>query len=194
MPHGHDLGVLEQMTPHIAYELNHVASFSCCATTDDRESALAGTAFLEAYLLHLRNLDEFLSFDHKPRNRDAVRAAQYFDLVHEPFPLLDPDERAAVNRQLAHVSTGRLEGRSWEARDGDQVRAGWAKRAFEVFESFLIALDEAGHGDRRQWFDPHFENAVAEFEASRRSRYVFRRIPETNPRQAVVVAINTSSR
>ena len=170
--HAHDPATLERMAPEVGYELRHVCSLSNVLVTPGGDPRLAETAFLEAYLLRVRNVDEF--FLGPSHQETDVRAVHYFDHPPELPRPLNRDQRSAINTRLSHLSTERLNPARWDHPMNDGARAGWAAKCLDAFERFLDELEKA-HPERRSWFTVEFGHAALAYEASLAGSYVFER-------------------
>jgi hypothetical protein len=158
----HSPDVLERMAvEHVTYELR-MLGYTAGKGTPAGDVGL-GFAVLESYLLHCRNIAEFLRKGQNLRPNDLV-AHDYFDAswagvtLPPRFPITD------LNRRLAHLTTDRLtsnalgSGFDWSAgapRPGD--RAQWARMLQKPFGQFLGDL-RAVHPDRAAWFDQGFKD------------------------------------
>jgi hypothetical protein len=83
---------------------------------------LIGNALLESALIHLRALDDFFYREPNKDTKDDVFAVDYaggWTLI----PLLTKDERADINKRLAHITTRRTrEPRKWELSSMSKAR------------------------------------------------------------------------
>jgi hypothetical protein len=111
-------------------------------------------SLLEAFLLHLRALADFVAIARKPRHRIDVAAEDYYGGTwpDQPAALFGrtPETHQAnmdeLHRRLAHISKQRLE-------DEDFV---WNQAVGEWLPVLVLALRKFIAGlspERRQWFD-----------------------------------------
>jgi hypothetical protein len=149
----HSDAVLEKMaTTHVWYEVKmmvHTARRGTPAGDD-----VLGFTVLESYLLHVRNLAEYLTKTN-PRKTDLV-ASDYFDQPWGGVTLPADFDITAIHRRLAHLTTERLatnvpgQGYSWAGPTGDRARlAIQIRRAFGHFRGDLASA----HPHRAAWFD-----------------------------------------
>lgn len=98
-------------------------------------------SLLEAVLVHLRLLDEFLGskqqayeepWGEKDRKTETA-FARHWITEWEPSRVLEPPERGWVNAQVAHLSGNRKDGRNYPLPE-------MARRCFEQLEVFYAAL------------------------------------------------------
>jgi hypothetical protein len=125
---------------------------------------LAGVALLEAYLIHVRNLDEFLTLRRgKCRWPELVVADHYFDDAWNPPTCLDRADLNHISRKIAHIYCDREDGFDWSA---EGVLPRFAQRVLHVFEhDFLASLREL-HPACAAWFDDGVANAHAALAAA----------------------------
>lgn len=148
----HSEDVLEAMAIHIRYEFDYMndAAIRVRVAAQDGQP-VTGNLFLEAFLLHARNLIEFFFNVRRPWEDDVV-ALDYAEEWAPPITALaaevvigTEDELGLYRRmskRLAHISTERLRSESgmWDV-------LGIARDLMTVFESFLSSI-----GDRATWF------------------------------------------
>jgi hypothetical protein len=108
-----------------------------------------GSALLEPFLLHVRNLRDFLYCDN-PSHEDDVVAVHFFDHPDDwttrrpPMAEYLTSIRKRLNKALAHISYARLDYRSNKTWNIGQI-----KQDLTVpWEAFLNALPPR----KRQWF------------------------------------------
>lgn len=99
-------------------------------------------ALVEAPLVHLRLLDDFLGRDLPERHDDVV--ARHFLANWTPQPFLDQRTRDTINAQLHHLAGRRRAGATW---DFPCMLAAFAHRFLE-FANELAEQDP----DRAEWF------------------------------------------
>lgn len=139
-----DSPLLRQMAQgQLAYEVNMLFGQVACISMwerspDDPEYM----ALVEAALVHLRLLDDFLG---KPPNQqhDDVHAQQ-FAPTWKPKRFIDPDERKRINAQVQHLAWRRTSGADW---DFSALCLGFA----EGLSEFLSVLDHTVP-ERSDWF------------------------------------------
>lgn len=159
---------LESLAHHVAYELRMVAVLE--EHPHRPEDLPVGNALLESYLIHCRNLHEFLVATSARHPTDVI-AADYFDEPERHSPAVFPHwfEISAIHRRVAHLTVERLEGNSpngfnWgvKALGG---RARWGRETVRAFGQFLGDLRTV-HPNRAVWFDEPFQMA-RDFERKR---------------------------
>jgi hypothetical protein len=149
----HPIDVLEKMaTEHVLYEVQMMASTARRQTPAG--DLVLGFAVLESFLLHCRNLAEFLT-KANPSGTDLA-AKDYFDQPWAGATLPTDFDIKAIHRRLAHLTTDRLatnvpgQGFSWAGPTADRARrAVQIRRAFGQFRGDLASV----HPDRAVWFD-----------------------------------------
>lgn len=138
---------LQQASEHVTYEIRMlVATMSFLSKPDGETDWVASSAYLESFVLHLRNLIDF--FYTPRRSRDLILAEHYVSDVAQwtadrgPItPLLSREKRRA-NKLIAHLSFGRLiTDKTW---DWGVIRAELQR----VINCFLNHLP----GIRKAWF------------------------------------------
>jgi hypothetical protein len=150
----HGLEQLEKVAhKHVYYEMTRMAGYAVHRVPQAQE------AILEAHLVHLRNMNEFLTKSlGRARPRDVV-AADYFDeeWIGHKAPLTEATV-LNLHRRLAHLSLDRLEGTdstsefNWASVGEPRSQA---RRVVSAFGRFLGDLETA-HPERRDWFrDAH---------------------------------------
>lgn len=159
----HPLAQLEAMArEHVRYEVERMADLSRLGVSGARVTGPPGStagyqlqlvnqSILEAYLIHVRNVDEFLGSARGRRPLDVV-GADYFD---RPWRggCLEPADRQEIDRRLAHLTLQRLgdEAYDWSGGQGLAGRARLADVALAAFGRFVADLESA-HPDRAAWF------------------------------------------
>jgi hypothetical protein len=121
---------------HIAYEVSRLVRQARALDNWSGPKDHVWDALLEASLVHIRVLDDFLR---KPRFGDDVVAANYAKA--KPGELLDGRERRAVNGHVHHLTARREPFMDWEIQD-------LATRCCEAFEGFVASLPPG----RQAWF------------------------------------------
>lgn len=122
---------------HISYELR-VLSAEAEQWGTARTRGEPADAALEASLVHIRLLDEFLGFDlptQKSRFFADVRARDYDDSWKPTGFLVDP-ERDDIGAQVAHLTLNRVESRDWAIVE-------LAERAFAAFDEFCRHVEKS---------------------------------------------------
>jgi hypothetical protein len=109
-------------------------------------------ALIEAVLVHVRLLDEFHGQTGANAHPNDVLASHFLP-TWTPTRTLSPPDRDAINAQLAHMSTQRTSGYSWDL-------ATLVTDACRMFVSFVDAVRVANPG-RAAWFDPAYQAASA---------------------------------
>lgn len=172
--HQHDPVCLEKAAADsVGYELRMMGAMARPLTDGRPGSILVGNALLEAYLTHVRRVHEFLAFDPPRRNPETVRAVDFFDTPPAAFPCPDPGLYESICQKLSHVTCARVQGHDWSGPNNDATHL--AVSVFNAFAEFLDALDAAGHGDRRRWFDEDLAQARVDFAAAVAGSFVFGR-------------------
>jgi hypothetical protein len=153
--HKHDDECLEVVArSHVAYELHQMGAMSKPAIWGE-PARLAGVALLEAYLIHVRNLDEFLT-RRRARWPELVVANHYFDDPWTPPTCLDRADLDHISRKIAHIYCDREDGFDWSA---EGVLPRFAHWILHVFEHDFLASLRALHPARAAWFDHGLANA-----------------------------------
>ena len=107
-------------------------------------------ALVEAPLVHLRALDDFLGATAaavKKRGHDDV-VAQHYLPEWEPQPFLDDDVRKAINAQLQHLAERRETGYDWYF----PIMCSQFIDEFTAFTDDLAAADRDEERSRVEWF------------------------------------------
>lgn len=107
-------------------------------------------ALVEAPLVHLRALDDFLGMRAKKARKDDVVAEHYLPggISWKPTTFLDDDTRGAINAQLQHLAGRRETGYSW---DFPMMCIAFID-GFLDFTEALGASDQGGGVNRAKWF------------------------------------------
>lgn len=156
MPRRHALDDLEEMAhEHVGYELTRMALW----TKQPSPHPNVQEAILEAYLIHVRNVDAFLTGRSAGARDTDVVGQDFFDREWTlDMGLLTPDQRIDIHRRIAHITTQRLrrctpnEVYNWAGYGGLDT---WAKRLMRGFGRFVGDL-RLEHPDRAAWFrDKH---------------------------------------
>lgn len=110
-------------------------------------SSFTYLALVEAPLVHLRLLDDFLGCDlPKPKSRNADDVvARHYDPDWTPNRFLDEPVRRRINAQLQHLVSRRTVGADWYFMD---LLSAFAHRFLE-FANALAGRDV----DRHYWFE-----------------------------------------
>ncbi len=110
-----------------------------------------GSALLEVFLLHVRNIRDFLYEKDRPRD-DDVLATQFFVGTATDWPKMRPDmrgcyldsNRGRLDKSLAHITYPRL-----KYREDKTWKVGQIKCDLDApWNAFLNALPK----ERRSWF------------------------------------------
>jgi hypothetical protein len=111
------------MAGHVAYEIHMLEAMidAVRVGTEDRaEQGMKYNAHIESLLTHARILDEFLG--RSTRHYDTDLLATDYIQAWRPARLLTGQERTAINRRLAHLSTARLDPPTdWELELGTRI-------------------------------------------------------------------------
>lgn len=125
------------------------------ATEEERDSdwRVEANAFLESFLVHYRNVMDFLSPPDSARETKDVTCGA---LLGRPFDYRLPDTptkyRNNINTFLAHVSKGREDGSvGWPTDD----------MMFEMDGAFVRFLDELSETDRDLFLDHDYSDPLA---------------------------------
>ena len=131
---------------HVMYERKMlIHTFRECQVIDDDPNLVPdGTRFaiLESFMIHYRNLLEFLRQPNNGTIKDDVKASD-FAPGYEPLEL--PNKyRSDLNKRLAHITYTRLgSGKMWENSNMvAELEVSW--------NSFLEQIDD----EIREWFQP----------------------------------------
>jgi len=98
---------------HVAYEVSMLTETTRLLRDARRGqrpvlSSPMEIAYLESFLVHARLLDEFFGVDKRRVFAADARASDYLDRSWKPVhPVLDTDQRRAVNAQVVHLSVRR---------------------------------------------------------------------------------------
>ena len=138
---------LEEMAPHIAYEAERMRFIA--APPDFMENSNRGGVMREAFLIHFRNLIDFLYAPRKFKT-DAI-AAHYLDNNSSWTPNVPAwweEDKERCNKLLHHPTYERVEyeetgALKWKRNFRDQ-----AAHLLTDWKAFLAALSS----DRRAWF------------------------------------------
>lgn len=110
-------------------------------------------SFLEAFLLHCRNLWDF--FESNPYQDDIL--ASHYAAEWQPAVSLDPDIRASLNMRLSRLKFNRLEMQDLEEEWAvDQMLID----IIGVFNQFLDSLP----GERKAWFLSKYQIDIEELD------------------------------
>lgn len=150
--------ILEAAARHVCYEVEQVA-LGTHRTAPARTYEASGNllvedghlhnVILEAFLVHVRVLDDFLG-KRQPREEDVL-AIDYCP-EYEPALALDSEDRLDIDRRVAHLTLRRTDDFQWGGRERLQ------RDVFRQFRAFLASLREH-HPERAEWFDPRFHEA-----------------------------------
>ncbi len=163
---------------HVGYEVRHLGTFSGAGGLPRPLDLAVGTAFLEAYLLHARNMWEFLVDKPTAAEDDGVYAVDYFDerpgkrSAWKPWSRTDQQR---LHKRLGHITIQRLSSTDWKLRPTDVDRSGWGVAVLDGMDAFVARLAEA-HPDRAAWFDCALAAARRELSLSLADRYAFTRV------------------
>ncbi len=127
----HTKATLVAMVPHVRYEW--ISSIRAAQDALTHRGTIEGQHALEAALVHGRNLHEF--FGTQTTHRDDVQAVDYLP-GWKAKPFLRPAELKVVHRNLAHISTARIDKPAWNV---DEL----VDRTMVWFGAFLEEL--SGH-------------------------------------------------
>jgi hypothetical protein len=117
--------------PHLRYLARQLSAYS--AVTSNAPEVIRNAA-IESSLLSLRIVDEF--FSKANVQPDDFRAHQFDKSAHAE--ILDGNERIAINKYLAHLTTHRTTPKNWEP-----VLRGKVPRAEAEIANFLKRFDPA---------------------------------------------------
>jgi hypothetical protein len=159
VPERHPPEDLKEMAEvHVAYELTRMALWARAATPD----ALVNQAILEAYLVHVRNVNEFLVRRSAKAYPDAVVAEDYFASEWSlDIELLTPAQLNDIHRRIAHLSNQRLARLTpggqldWA---GNGLLDRWARLVIKGFGRFVADL-RITDIERASWVKPGFDEA-----------------------------------
>jgi hypothetical protein len=134
---------------HVSYELRMLGCLSGARIVDNADPFI-GRSQLEAWLLHARNLHEFLTTTSQERNRKGWRnvvAADYMPVGWDPpRGCLTHTQRRRIDKALAHISADRRAGTTWD-------RQGMTNRVLDVFQRRFYTPWRALHPRRKRWFE-----------------------------------------
>jgi hypothetical protein len=150
--------VLEAAASHICYEVDQVAMGTYRTAPARRyeesgniivEDGHLGNVILEAFLVHVRVLDDFLGKS-RPREEDVL-AIDYCP-EYEPKMAIGEADRLDIDRRVAHLTLRRTDDFQWGGRERLQ------RDVFRQFRAFLASVRER-YPHRAEWFDPRFSAA-----------------------------------
>ena len=126
------------------------------------EPTFERNAFLESFLLHARVLDEFLSST--GRRASDVVAAHYIPGEYPIPTAFIGNERSAIDRQLAHLTTMRRMGKNFRVqRIALTLAAGYLDFARQLFArddgTYWVIAEAAA--DVREWLDAMAQHRAA---------------------------------
>jgi hypothetical protein len=158
---------------HVSYELNTMAALAGAARPADGTAnhALLDTALFEAFMIHVRNLDEFLRIKRSPAAR--VAAVDYCHEEWRPTPPLRGPQYGELCERVFHITTTRIGAPGWD-KDGDKLS--WALPILRGFDSFVGQLGQQSP-ERAIWFAQGLSEAYATLELAKAGAFVFARIP-----------------
>lgn len=151
---------LRQMAATVAYEVwmmeataEHLRDLRNAADEKrDSDWRVAGNAFLESFLVHFRNVMDFLS---PPVSAQTSKDVTCGGFLGRPFDYRLPGTptryRDAINTYLAHLSQRRAGSVGWPTDD----------MMFEMEDAFVRFLDELTETDRGLFLDPDYEDPLA---------------------------------
>jgi hypothetical protein len=169
------LWTLETMARvHIAYELEVMCALAGAEKASGKGHEMLDTMYLEAMLVHVRNLDEFLRTKRWKVDKDQVCADHYFEGPWSPIvDAIDKEMLGRMSTSLVHISRKRLVAGGWTSRDG--TRAPFAEDILRGFERFVDELRD-DHPDRARWFESGLAVAQKTLRASLSGGIVFARV------------------
>jgi hypothetical protein len=142
---------------HVSYELQMMAYLSGAGVVGDADPCL-GFSQLEAWLLHVRNLHEFLTTTRVQRDAKGWRNVVAADFMppgwKPPVRCLTKPRRRRIDKALAHVSADRRAGTSWNRPVITSTVLDVFRRRF--FEPYLDHYPR-----RRGWFALEAADALA---------------------------------
>ena len=152
---------LQQMAATVAYEVwmmeataEHLRGLRNAADEKrDSDWRVEGNAFLESFLVHYRNVMDFLS---PPVSAQEAKDVTCGGFLGRPFDYQLPDTptryRDDINTYLAHLSKRRGDGSmGWPTDD----------MMFEMEDAFVRFLDELTETERGLFLDPDYEDPLA---------------------------------
>jgi hypothetical protein len=143
---------------HVSYELRMVACLGGTGIVGEADPFM-GFGQLEAWLLHARNLHEFLTTTRQERDRKGWRNVVAADFMpstwRPPARCLTKVQRRRIDKALAHISADRRAGTSWD-------RQAMTTAVLETLRCRFFEPFEAAHPQRRGWFALDEAEALAE--------------------------------
>ena len=127
----HDPQVLQTITHALRYEAVMLSGLTMKLATDPPGDELVKNALVEAWVVHVRVLADFLR-DYRAKPADVV-ASDYLSAWAGADPLT-AHERGEVNARLAHLSSIR----AWPY---EGFESAIARRVLEGFKDFVDQLD-----------------------------------------------------
>lgn len=139
-----EASLLSQMAQGpLTYEVNMLFGQVACISMRERSPDIPEyMALVEAALVHLRLLDDFLG--QPPTGQHDDVHAQQFAPTWQPKRFIDPDERQRINAQVQHLAWRRTSGADW---DFSTLCLAFAERFLE----FLNVLDHTAP-ECSDWF------------------------------------------
>jgi hypothetical protein len=136
---------------HVTFELDQVASLPAQIERFEREGSTSGIACFESFLLHARNLIDFLLGSHDP---DEIQRTDYIEGWNPP--------KSAASRRLRDVLPvlhERLAHLSWRRIEASDVRVDQRQIAHDVMTvigAFVQKLEE-NSSPHAEWFRTAFD-------------------------------------
>ncbi len=174
MAHTHSNQELKRVAEtHVGYELRQMASM-VGARGVGRGGRLATTALIEASLVHIRNLHEFLAKGVPTDEDTTVVAAHYLGTKPAATSPLTHNDLVSIHQKVAHITCNR-ESLQRAHMVPKQVRVRWARQMIAAFDAFEYELRSSKFRHRAAWFQRPIADAKRELAHSGSNAYVFRR-------------------
>jgi hypothetical protein len=174
MPHRHSNQELQRVAEaHVGYELRQMASM-VGARGVGPGSGLATTALVEASLVHIRNLHEFLAKGMSTDDDTTVVAAHYLGTKPATCSPLTHNDLVSIHQKVAHLTCNRESLRRAHMVP-KHVRVRWAREMIAAFDAFEYELRSSKFPHRAAWFQRPIADAKRELALSASNAYSFRR-------------------
>ena len=143
---------LKGIAKEVQYEIDMMLHAARLYHGQPNRIGLHRTFYLELFLLHLRNVRDFLFFEPTKVKEEDVAAEDLipsWPSMKSPPGLTISIERERLNRALAHLSYSRL---TYNKRE-----KGWnVRRMHREIEAWLAAFFHAIPSERMEWFESKY--------------------------------------
>jgi hypothetical protein len=143
-----------------ANRLNKAASQRLAAQPEDVLARTAKNCSVESFLVHYRNLKQFLN---NQKGSDDVKASHYVPSWPDNNFAVDLDEDKRINKLLQHIDCDR---KSWTPGDWERFLDPMEERICAAMEKFITSVDKS-----YTQFSNRMADLLAERKASVSSKY-----------------------